>query len=140
MAVWFVCLGVIVYATTIYSNIFVGHSHWMLVRWIPYYEDRGTWLEYVRDLVQNVALFLPFGYAQYASTSALAPSTHRLRAIGLTALALSIAAELFQVYSHGRVPSTTDIVNNVAGAMLGGRMASRAGVKTPAPYLHPTTS
>ncbi len=138
MAVWCVCLGVILYATTVHSNIFVGHSHWMLVRWIPYYEDRGTWLEFVRDIIQNVALFLPFGYAQYAATSPTA--SKRLRTIGLTALALSVGAELFQVYSHGRVPSTTDIVNNVAGALLGGRLASRAELKTPAPYLHPTTS
>lgn len=140
MAVWCVCLGVILYATTIYSNIFVGHSHWMLVRWMPYYEDRGTWAEYIRDIIQNVVLFIPLGYSQYAAASALSTPTHRLRAIGLTALAMSVAAELFQVYSHGRVPSTTDIVNNVAGAMLGGHLASRAALKVPAPYLHPTTS
>ncbi|AMY10100.1 putative integral membrane protein [Luteitalea pratensis] len=40
------------------------------------------------------------------------------------AILLSTAVELFQVYSHGRLPTTTDVMSNALGAFLGARWAA----------------
>ena len=40
------------------------------------------------------------------------------------AILLSLAVELFQVYCHGRLPTTTDIISNALGAYLGARWAA----------------
>jgi glycopeptide antibiotics resistance protein len=67
-------------------------------------------------MVANTLLFVPFG--------ALGPWRHRslgtrvLAAIAC-AFALSSSVELCQVFSHSRLPTTTDIVTNTAGALLG---------------------
>ncbi|GKS58165.1 hypothetical protein YTPLAS18_16920 [Nitrospira sp.] len=108
---------VILCATTVYSNVFVGHSHWMLVKWIPFYRY-GSWTEYFLDLGQNLLLFLPLGYAQ--PRAGLAGTAHPLRVIAITGLLVSTGIELFQVYSHNRSPATTDIVVNGIGSLLGG--------------------
>ena len=113
---WWGWLAIILCATTIYSNVFVGHSHWMLVKWIPF-QRYGSWGEYWLDLVQNMLLFLPLGYLQ--APAGLAGSAHRLVIITLTGLFLSTGIELFQVYSHNRSPGTTDIIINGTGAFLG---------------------
>ncbi|HVT77739.1 MAG TPA: VanZ family protein [Acidimicrobiales bacterium] len=67
-----------------------------------------------RDLVvANVALFVPLGVA-------LAWRGKRfVRAVGF-ALAVSVACETLQyVSAHGRVAQTTDVITNVAGAVVG---------------------
>ena len=40
------------------------------------------------------------------------------------AIVLSTGVELFQVYCHGRLPTTTDIISNALGAYLGARLAA----------------
>lgn len=110
-------LVVILCATTVYSNVFVGHSHWMLVKWIPLY-PYGSWSEYWLDLGQNLLLFLPLGYAQ--ARAGLAGTSRPLAVITITGLLISTGIELFQVYSHNRSPATTDIILNGAGSLLGG--------------------
>lgn len=47
-----------------------------------------------------------------------------LAAFGLS-LALSVAAEWSQVYSHNRFPSATDVTCNVAGAVTAATFARR---------------
>jgi glycopeptide antibiotics resistance protein len=49
-----------------------------------------------------------------------------LMAFGLS-LALSLTAELAQVYSHNRFPSATDVTCNVAGAVLAAALSRRLG-------------
>lgn len=80
--------------------------------WVPF-GDRHL---IVRDMVANTLLFLPFG--------ALGPWRGRplaARALAATGVAflLSGFVELVQVFSHSRLPTTTDIVTNTAGALLG---------------------
>ncbi len=114
---WCLWLAVILSATTVYSNVFVGHSHWELVKWLPFHSQE-PWDEYLIDLGQNLLLFFPLGYAQYPA--GFAGSNRRLVVIALTGLFVSAGIELFQVYSHNRSPATTDIIMNGLGAWSGG--------------------
>lgn len=119
---WALWVGVIVCATTVYGNVFVGHSHWELVQWIPT-KGTGTWAEYAADVLANIVLFAPLGYAQRPAgllPARLAQAGKGLLYIGLTALALSMAVELVQVYSHNRQGSTSDLMANTLGGLLGG--------------------
>jgi glycopeptide antibiotics resistance protein len=98
---------------------FEPHSHWSRVAWVPFSTPPPVT---ARDLIFNVLLYVPFGYL-FA----------RLRVGGswvvLTCLSgavvLSCGTELLQVYSHGRFPSATDVVMNIAGAYVGLRLARR---------------
>jgi glycopeptide antibiotics resistance protein len=85
------------------------------VRWIPFYDHHPL---NVPDILVNVVLFLPFGYLFPREFRGSTPR----RSLGvpiLMALTLSTAVELFQVYTHDRIPSTTDICTNLLGAVLG---------------------
>lgn len=84
----------------------------------------------VSDLVQNVALFVPLGFA-------LAFSGGRALLVGA---AISLVVEVTQVFIPGRFPSPVDFATNTAGAGLGavvyqaissqlGRASQGAGIK-----------
>lgn len=96
---------------------FVGHSHWSRVGWLPFISGPVR----LRDIVINVALYVPFGWFFPARSSRLGSI---LRA-GAAAVLLSVATEATQVYSHGRFPSMTDVVTNVAGAVIGSMLRWR---------------
>lgn len=93
---------------------FQMHSHWQEVGWVPFITPPIR----LRDVVLNALLYLPFGY--WLTKSGARKSW--LRTIGY-ALALSTGTELTQVFSHGRFPSATDVVCNVAGAAWGSGLA-----------------
>ena len=99
-----------------------GHAHWGNVRWIPFYPEVLS-LRSVRDIVVNLSLFVPFGYL-YVRSQITMPRTMFLR-ITLLAVLLSIGVELVQVFSHTRIPSTTDICVNVIGAAIGAVIARK---------------
>ena len=99
-----------------------GHSHWANVRWIPFYPELLS-LRFVRDIVVNLILFVPFGYL-YVRSQVTMPSAMFLR-ITLLAALLSVGVELVQVFSHTRIPSTTDICVNVIGAAIGAVIARK---------------
>ena len=101
-----------------WSN-FVGHAHWQLVRWIPFYDDPE-----ISDMVANIVLFLPFG-AFLGKALPRSSSKKLWSGVIFAALALSTSVEFFQVYCHNRTPSTTDICTDVLGAAVG-LMASKA--------------
>ena len=93
---------------------FVGHAHWDQVDWIPFHIDR---LDFY-DMVGNVAMFVPLGY--FLRRAVLVRS-RRLAwtLILLFAAGLATGLEFYQVFCHNRVPSTTDIVSNFFGAIIG---------------------
>jgi glycopeptide antibiotics resistance protein len=116
---WLAWFTVIVALTTMPWSNFVGHSHWQLVRWIPFYDDPE-----ISDMLANMVLFLPFGV--FLGKALPQSSSRRVRSVViLSALALSTSVEIFQVYCHNRTPSTTDICTDVLGAVFG-VMASKA--------------
>ncbi len=107
---------VILWATTIYSNVFVGHSHWNLVQWVPS-PGTGTWLEFATDVLANIGLFAPLGFT--LGPAGLFPTRRRLVLATAVSLALSMSVELVQVYSHNRLGATSDLMANTLGGLVG---------------------
>lgn len=113
-------LVAILAATTWPWSDFVGHAHWAAIEWIPF--SRRVRL---LDFVLNVLLFLPFG----ASASLLArdhDGRRATRVVGLvTAVgcALSVTVEGYQVFCHGRLPTSVDVLSNTLGTYAGARLA-----------------
>ena len=94
----------------------VGHTHWAKVGWIPFY----SWPVRPFDILQNLLLFSPVGVS-----SALAIRRRPVLVAALLTLPVAFAGEATQLYSHGRFPSATDLVNNVAGAALAAYVCAR---------------
>src|SRR5262245_50812077 len=92
---------------------FTPHPQWSRVHPIPFTDpaDRS------RDVVANIALFVPFGYS-YARRGAW------WKAIVVAAL-VSVTAEATQLFSTDRFPSATDVSAGLIGAALGA-VATRA--------------
>lgn len=95
---------------------FQDHSHWARVQWIPFVTPPVR----ARDIIGNVVLYVPFGYFLVRAL----PRSGIWPAVAL-AFTLSLATEFSQVYSHGRFPSTGDLICNVSGGWLGARWARR---------------
>jgi glycopeptide antibiotics resistance protein len=94
---------------------FQSHVHLELVQWVPFITPPVR----LRDIVLNTFLYVPFGYLHVRRSSRLSIS----RTVAF-AVALSVVTECAQLFSHGRFPSTTDLVCNVLGAYLGARWAA----------------
>jgi len=113
---------VILAVTTMPWRNFKGHAHWSSVYWLPLSDFRFSF-SFVADLVGNLLLFVPFGFC-FATASSVSNSGRVTRVV-LSALALSLAAELFQSFGHNRIASMTDVCTNVAGALVGAKAALR---------------
>ena len=115
---WF-WLAVVIFFTTLPWR-FVGHAHWNAIDWMPFLgpsSGAGAWY---RDAPLNFLLFVPLGLLAYR------PKTgHGFRSAVLIGLCASVAAEFFQVFSHGRFPSVNDVIVNVAGAAVGAALGRR---------------
>lgn len=107
---------VIVLATTWPWTDFRGHPHWDKVEWLPIRHDMV-----VRDLWLNLLLFVPAGYCVRRAWPRLSPG-HVL----LAAIALSLAVESYQLFSHRRFPTVADVLTNGLGAWIGARLAGGA--------------
>lgn len=114
-------LSLIIFAVVPWYSL-QDHSHWDKVEWLPF-----TNPVVLRDVVANVALFMPLGVA-------IGRRSRRARRVVNAAVigaAVSALVELTQVYSHSRFPTATDVVSNAAGAaaaaaMVRGRLSSRS--------------
>ena len=106
----------LILASGIYDSVFVAHSHWEYMIWIPPLAEIRT-VQFWFDILINIALYAPFAmlYLQHKHSTDF--STH-VRLV-LLALLLSCTVELYQEYSHNRRPSPLDIVCNVSGALVG---------------------
>jgi glycopeptide antibiotics resistance protein len=94
----------------------------------PEKEFHATW-GYVKDIVLNVAGFVPLGFVICAY---LALSRNRCKAIVFTIFGagmLSLAIEVLQAYIPRRVSGTTDIITNTLGATLGAALARPGPVR-----------
>lgn len=116
-------VALIVMATTMpWSWYFVGHAHWANVEWVPF--SRRVRPD---DFILNVLLFVPFGFTavRVLEVDDHAPGGRRVPVAGLIVVAaglLSLSVELFQVYCHGRMPTSVDVISNTLGAWLGTRV------------------
>ena len=97
---------------------FTDHTHWARIDWTPFIDDPLR----IRDIVVNTLMYLPFGYWHRRSG---APT---LRRTLVSAIALSVVTECSQVFSHGRFPTSADVVCNAAGAVWGYLWAGRGAI------------
>jgi hypothetical protein len=82
----------------------------------------------VQDIVNNLLLYLPLGIALWRRS---------LLAVLASALLLSSAIEIAQLWSIGRFASPVDAVANMVGAMLGALAWRSAGIRhAVAGYVH----
>lgn len=115
---WGLATTLVLLATVWPPWIFQGHPHWEQVAWVPLADPSGKpW-----ELIANVLLFVPFGYA--GARALRRELRGALLAVALAGL-LSLTVEGAQVFAHGRFPSATDLVANLAGAAVGAGLARR---------------
>ena len=104
----------------------VAAPQWGRVRWIPLLDVLRSPHRLLRDAVANCFLYIPLGFA-YAKVRPAA-GVKRLCGAAMLGLLLSLAAELYQVFSPVRVPTMTDVLMNTVGALIGASLAaSRSG-------------
>jgi glycopeptide antibiotics resistance protein len=111
-ALW---VAVILFVVTPWYGI-RDHSHWARVQWIPFVTPPIRFW----DILLNTLFYMPFGFMYVRRSS----SGSVWKAV-VAGVVLSTATEVSQVYSHGRFPSTTDLICNAAGAYLGAIWATR---------------
>lgn len=106
----------LILASGVYGSVFVGHSHWDYVIWIPPFDEIRS-LQFWLDIIVNVALYVPlaFLFLQYRNSN----NRSALVTAVLLGLLLSCTVELYQVYSHNRRPSPLDIICNLSGTIIG---------------------
>jgi VanZ family protein len=105
---------------------FTTEPQWDRLYWIPFTDPEDK----PRDLVTNVALFLPLGYWLARD---IRNTVRRLAHIALTAVVVSVAAETPQLFSTLRNPSATDVSYAAAGAVAGGALRLLRGRREPRP-------
>lgn len=88
--------------------------------WVPFITPPYK----LRDVVANMLLYVPLGWWGLRLRVRQEMRATVGVAVGV-ALVLSLGTEASQLFSHRRVPSTTDLVTNVCGAWLGARLAVR---------------
>lgn len=113
----FVAWSAVILAVTVPWTDLVGHTHWAKVQWVPF---RSPPVKAI-DVVANILLYIPFGYAGLRAS----PLRARLWHTAALAFVLSVAVEWSQLYSHSRFPSVQDVLCNVSGAWIGGWLAIR---------------
>jgi hypothetical protein len=95
----------------------------------PMKEFQASW-EYVKDILLNVAGFVPLGFVVYAY---LESTRSRRKAVLYTILgagALSFVIEVLQAYIPQRTSGMTDVITNALGAALGAALAQSGAVRT----------
>jgi VanZ family protein len=85
---------------------FSPEAHWERITFTPF-QARYR----VRDVLLNFVFYLPLG--------ALGAQASTLTGTVLTAVLISGISEFLQVFATNRYPSATDVVTNVAGALIG---------------------
>jgi glycopeptide antibiotics resistance protein len=115
--------AVILCAALLPLSDFKDHAHWTRVQWVPFVTPPVS----LRDVLLNILLFVPFGYLLSKRPPACGGSVIGVVCLGAL---LSGLIEFLQIFTHGRFPSATDLVNNVVGAALGVGLARFEVAKT----------
>ena len=93
------------------------------IAWIPFVDPDGSRAS-IPDIVQNVLLFLPFGFFGFIVLQPKIPDQicsiiPRILLVGILGLFLSLAVENCQLLVTDRVTSVTDLITNSFGAICG---------------------
>jgi VanZ family protein len=119
---FFILSGLFIfYATTIPWDLSHAPS-FSRVHWIPGWDSERDRIWSIPDMVQNVVLFVPYGFFAYVGFARIREKGALVGSLlaGLLGLSLSLFVELLQTMSATRSPSTTDLATNFAGAFGGG--------------------
>ena len=106
---------------------FDGIPHWENIHWVPFSHVRFN-LALLRnfDIMANILAFIPLGFLL---TRSFPRDSARFRDTLLPALVVgglcSLGLEFYQLFCHERVPSTTDLLTNTGGTVLGAWAAFR---------------
>jgi glycopeptide antibiotics resistance protein len=99
---------------------FDGIPHWGNVQWIPF-THLTFHLTVLVETAANILAFVPVGYLAVRS---LSPNgRHPLVLASLLGFCSSAGIETYQLFCHGRVPSSSDILMNVGGTAFGAWLA-----------------
>jgi glycopeptide antibiotics resistance protein len=114
LAIW---IGLIVVVVVPWGTL--GSSpHWERMAWIPFVSAPVE----LGDMVSNGLFYVPYGFLGVLN---IGKTQTAIRVATGSALALSLATELTQVFSASRFPSMTDVACNVVGAFVGAQWAYR---------------
>ena len=95
---------------------FDATPHWKNVQWMPF-----THLSFHQAVLIETALnllaFIPIGYLTVRSLSLRSRSPYLIAS--LLGFCSSACIEIYQLFCHDRVPSTSDILMNVTGTVIG---------------------
>src|SRR5215467_16468 len=118
--VWRIMLGVWLTSVLVVISLpwtkFDATPHWKNVQWVPF-ADFNFHPTVLVETALNLVAFIPVGYLTIRS---LPESSQRpvLFALMLGACS-SVIIEAYQFFCHDRVPSTTDVLMNVTGTLIG---------------------
>jgi len=87
------------------------------ISWIPFFDPVGG--PGRRDALMNVLVFLPFGFLSFLKNSASGKMHRPVLLATLLGAALSFSVEAAQIGLPSRNPSTSDLLMNATGALLG---------------------
>ena len=102
----------------------IDAPQWGRVRWIPLLEVVRFPHRLLRDAIANCLLYMPLGFA-YVRMRAV-PGMTSICEAAIVGLLLSVACELYQVFSPIRYPTMTDVVMNTVGALVGASIAAKS--------------
>lgn len=118
---WLLLTAFIVYGTTIPFRFDLarwGGVQGLVHRIDWHFLGDGRGYRALPDIVQNILLFMPFGFLGYLSLVAKR-SRLKLAAIVAMGAALSAFVEFLQTFSETRWPALSDVVCNTTGTALG---------------------
>jgi VanZ family protein len=120
---WLLFSLFVLYGTTIPFNFTTDHDiialHLSRISVNPLIDSETGGRISGSDSLQNIVLFLPFGVL---GVLAARSDRHRLRRVlAVTALgaALSVSVETLQLFTRDRITSTSDVMTNTLGALIG---------------------
>jgi glycopeptide antibiotics resistance protein len=116
---WMLFASFVVYGTTFPFSFSVGgnmDSLLLRINWRPLGGVAGNLL--VSDIIQNILLFIPFGFLGYFSLIHKSSWLKKSAIVAMGAM-LSASVEFLQIFSPLRSPALSDIIFNTLGTALG---------------------
>ena len=112
----FLFAGLIAYGSLYPFHFAVPEAHG--AAWVRLFQDWSL-ITSKGDMLGNVALFVPFGFAGVFAVSDQSHPPLRVTTLALISLALATALQIAQIYFPPRTPAMADVVWNMAGAATG---------------------
>lgn len=119
-----------IFACTLPTD-YVHHLNLWRVSWRLFWDSEREGPTSRLDLFENALLFMPFGYfadrwlrAQRRREAPPMRAAAAVLAVAFAGAMLSTAIEALQTMSDTRIPSTSDILMNTIGALVGAIAAS----------------